>query len=341
MGSKSSAPEPPDPKETSAASTSTNVGTAIANAMMSNVSERTPDGRTRVKQTGTYEWKDPYTGKTYDIPMFSRRTFLSPAQRAIKKQQDAASLNLSTLANNQSSFLNDYMAEPFSYNPGEHEGWALGLYDQLNAPKEAQADESLRTRLANQGIKEGSEAYDREMQNFRSGATDSRNKFLLDSYNTGMQTALTERNQPINEITSLMSGSQVSQPSFMGANMPTIPTTDVAGLINTNYDQRFNRYQYQQRQQQQMLGGLFGLGSSLIAASDERVKEDIEPLGEIEGQNVYSYKYKGDFNDGETHIGVMAQEVEQKRPDAVMTGKDGVKRVHYGKLFGLGERMAA
>jgi hypothetical protein len=338
---KPSAPKPPDPKETSAASTSTNVGTAVANAMMGNVSEITPDGRTKVKQTGTYEWKDPYTGKTYDIPQFTRKTRLSQDQRLIKDQQDAASLNLSTLANTQSGFLNDYMKEPFEYDPGEHEQWAGGLYDELNSDRESQADESLRTRLANQGIKEGSEAYDREMQNFTAGTGDSRNKFLLDSYNTGMQTALTNRNQPINEITALMSGGQVSQPQFMGAQMPTIPTTDTAGLINANYDQRFNRYQLGQQQSQQMLGGLFGLGSSLIAASDERVKENIEPLGEVAGEKVYSYDYKGKFDDGERHIGVMAQDIERKRPDAVMTGKDGVKRVHYGRLFGIGERMSA
>jgi hypothetical protein len=94
--------------------------------------------------------------------------------------------------------------------------------------------------------------------------------------------------------------------------------------------------------QQQMLGGLFGLGSSLIAASDVRVKENIEPLDfKIDGHNVYSYDYKGKFDDGERHVGVMAQEVEKTRPDAVKTGKDGVKRVHYGKLFGIGKRMAS
>ncbi len=339
---KASAPKPPDPQDTASASTSTNIGTAVANAMMGNVSEFGPDGSTRVKQTGTYSYRDPYTHKKYDIPTFTRRTRLSPEQQAIKAQQDGASLNLSTLANDQSGFLNEYMAKPFDYNSGEHEEWAGGLYDKLNSPKEAQASESLRTRLANQGIKEGSEAYDREMQNFTAGSGDSRNKFMLDSYNTGMQTALTKRNQPINEITALMSGGQVSQPNFMGAQMPTIPTTDTAGLINANYDQKFNRYQLQQQQQQGMLGGLFGLGSSLIMASDERVKENIEPLDfKVNGHNVYEYDYKGKFDDGERHVGVMAQEVEQKRPDAVMTGKDGVKRVHYGRLFGIGKKEAA
>ncbi len=269
-------------------------------------------------------------------------TRLSPAQRAIKTQQDAASLNLSTLANQQSSFLTDYMKEPFKYNPGEHEEWAGGLYDDLNDNRIAHADEALRSRLAGQGIKEGSEAYDREMHNFTGGQMDARNKFMLDSYDTGMNTALTNRNQPINEIIGLMRGGAVSQPNFMGTSMPTIPTTDTAGLINANFDQRMDRYKTGLAQSNNLLGGLFGLGSSLIMASDERVKENIEPLDfKVNGHNVYEYDYKGKFDDGERHVGVMAQEVQKTRPDAVKTGRDGVKRVHYGKLFGMGEELAA
>ena len=40
------------------------------------------------------------------------------------------------------------------------------------------------------------------------------------------------RNQPINEITSLLSGSQVSMPNFLNTSRPTIPTTDVAGTLH-------------------------------------------------------------------------------------------------------------
>ena len=41
---KPDAPQPTDPKETSAAQTGTNVSTAIANAMMGNVNQITPNG---------------------------------------------------------------------------------------------------------------------------------------------------------------------------------------------------------------------------------------------------------------------------------------------------------
>ena len=71
---KPSAPPPPDPKETASASTSTNVGTAISNAFLGNVNQVTPDGGLNYDQTGTYQWNDPYTGKSYDIPRFTAAT---------------------------------------------------------------------------------------------------------------------------------------------------------------------------------------------------------------------------------------------------------------------------
>jgi hypothetical protein len=331
-----SAPKPPDPKETSSASTSTNVGTAVANAWLGNVNEVTPDGQTSVDQTGMKSWFDPYTKKTYKIPTFTRTTTLSDAQQQIKGQQDQAALGLSTLANKQTNFLQDYMDKPFQYEAGDHENWAMGLYDKLNSDKNAQNDEALRTRLANQGIKAGSEAYNREMEASRGGMDKARNDYLLNSYQTGFQTAQAQRNQPINEITALMSGGQVSQPNFMGTQMPTIPTTDVAGLINENYNQRLAAWQQKQAGLQGVLGGLFGLGGNLIMASDERLKENIEPVGELKGHKLYEYNYKSD-PDKARHVGVMAQEVEKKRPDAVLKDHKGMRAVDYGKLFAAGK----
>lgn len=338
---KPKAPDPPDPKETSSASTATNVGTAIANAWMGNVNEFTPDGTTKVDQTGTKTWNDPYTGKTYEIPTFTRTTTLSPQQAAIKAQQDKARLGLSELATNQTAFLKNYMSKPFNGSNEAVEARLLELGRKRLDPMLAQQDEALRTRLANQGIKEGTEAYRREMTTQGQSRNDAYNQLILNGRSQAFQEAQAERNQPINEITALLSGGQVSTPQFMGTNMPKIPTTDVAGLINENFNQKMNVYNQQMAQRQGLLGGLFGLGSSLIMASDRRVKRDVKKVGKLMGQNVYEYRYKGKFDDGKRHVGVMAQEAEKKRPDAVLTGGDGVKRVDYGRLFGLGQELTA
>lgn len=372
---KPKAPAAPNPKETSQASTSTNVGTAIANAWLQNPSEITPDGQTKVTQTGTQNWYDPYTNQNYTIPTFTRETTLSPQQQAIKQQQDSASLGLATLGNKQTQFLQGYMSTPldlsgslnrtnslsgdFKIDNDATEARLMDLGRKRLDPAFAQQDEALRTRLANQGIKAGSAAYDREMTNQNQSRNDAYNQLLLTGRSQAAneiltqrqqqaserqmraQELLTQRNQPINEITALLSGGQVSQPNFMGANMPTIPTTDTAGIINQDYQNRLGAYNQQMAARQGLLGGLFGLGAAAIKASDRRVKKDIKPAGELMGERIYTYKYKGKFDDGNRHVGVMAQNVEKRRPDAVMTGSDGVKRVNYGKLFGLGEGMAA
>ena len=154
--------------------------------------------------------------------------------------------------------------------------------------------------------------------------------------NTQRNQALNEqfatRNQPINEISALLSGSQVSQPNFVNANMPTIPTTDTAGIINNEYNQRLGIWQQEQAQRQNILGGLFGLGSAgIFKWSDKRLKEDVEKVGETnDGQNIYSYRYKGDPT---PQMGLMAQEVAKKRPSAVRRSKSGLMAVDYDRAL--------
>ena len=65
-----------------------------------------------------------------------------------------------------------------------------------------------------------------------------------------------------------------------------------------------------------------------MVRSDIRIKENITPDGTWKGHNVYHFNYIGD---GLRRRGVMAQEVEQTRPDAVME-IDGIKHVNYGVL---------
>jgi hypothetical protein len=55
--------------------------------------------------------------------------------------------------------------------------------------------------------------------------------------------------------------------------------------------------------------------AAMFASSDRRLKDNIEPIGKLfDGQNVYRYNFKGD---DKKQIGLMAQEVEKRYPDAV------------------------
>lgn len=334
---KSKSPSPPDPKETSAANTGTNIATGIANAYLQNPDQQTPFGSLSYELDNgqAYKWKDPYTGESYKIPKLTATQTLTAEGQQLQDRNTQTQLNLAQLAQDQSGFLNDYMAEPFSYSPGEYEGWALNLYDQLNGDKIDQDREALTSRLANQGIMTGSDAYSREMENFTGGQQDSRNKFLLDAYGTGMNTALTERNQPLREIASLMTGSQPEQPNFVNPNVAGIQTTDNAAIINNNYNQKMQQWQQNQAASGSMfssLGGLFqGLGAAGLTLSDERAKTDKKKIGETkDGLGLYSFKYKGS---DKTEVGLMAQEVKKSKPGAVKTTRGGLMAVDYGKAL--------
>ena len=71
------------------------------------------------------------------------------------------------------------------------------------------------------------------------------------------------------------------------------------------------------------------MGSAgLLALSDKRLKRDIKKVGKLNGFNLYRFKY---LWDDVMRLGFIAQEVEKKRPDAVV--KVGMfKAVNYGAL---------
>ena len=75
----------------------------------------------------------------------------------------------------------------------------------------------------------------------------------------------------------------------------------------------------------QIMGGVGAIGS-IYGASDERVKENIQAVGTLnDGQTIYRYNFKGS---PKTEIGLLAQEVEHRKPDSVAQIK-GLKMVDY------------
>jgi hypothetical protein len=79
----------------------------------------------------------------------------------------------------------------------------------------------------------------------------------------------------------------------------------------------------------QTIGQIAQIAAPFMALSDIRIKENIEPEGATwKGLQIYAYNYIGDST---PRRGVMAQEVEQVRPDAVAT-INGIKHVNYGVL---------
>lgn len=325
---KSKAPTPPDPKETAGAQTSTNIGTSIANNTMGMVDQYTPDGSLVNEIIGYQDWTDPNTGTVHKIPRYKQTTSLSEMGTQIKGQNDKTQLNLAETGAQQSAFLKDYLGNIWSPDTSAIEGRLMELGSQRLNPRFAQEEDRLRTRLENQGITPGSEAWNREMASFGQSKNDAFNSLMLQGRGQAFGELQAQRNQPINEISALLSGSQVSNPNVQGATPQAMPTVDYAGLVNANYNQRLSAWQQNQANKQSLLGGLFGLGSNLIM-SDERLKTDIRRVGQTDaGLPVYTYRYKGE---PAYHMGVMAQEAEQMFPQAVHE-VGGFKAVDYREV---------
>jgi hypothetical protein len=158
--------------------------------------------------------------------------------------------------------------------------------------------------------------------------------------NQYMQEQYAQRNQPLNEITSLMGGSQVQQPNWLNSPTSQIATTDFAGIMNQNAQLQAQNYQTAQSGWNATMGGLLGLGGKLATMSDRRTKQNIDKIGTVfaatdEGERkrlpIYEWEYKHD--PGTRRVGPMAQDVEKIDRGAV--GEiGGVKHIDVGRTMG-------
>ncbi len=210
---------------------------------------------------------------------------------------------------------------------GDRTGVAAANLNQQNQLASA----NILSGIANQGYQSALGTAQGQQQIGLAGA-----KQLADigstAYGEGANTA--------SEMGALGSGAQAAGLSGAQAQI-------AAGTVQQQTQQAQDTAQYQQFLQQQsypfqvsqflanIAEGTGALSGSTTTTqqpggffSDERLKEDMEPIGKtFDGQPIYRYKMKGDSRD---RIGLSAQEVERKHPEAVgLAG--GFKYVDYGR----------
>lgn len=309
-------PKAPDPVKTAAAQQKMNTATAVTQSGLNSVNQVTPQGNLTYAQIG--KWDD-------GTPRFQATQTYSPQEQALYDNTARAEQKYGNIANNQLDAVGGSLSTPFNFDAAA----ATKLSNMQNTfldPQWAHQGDALDTQLANQGIMPGSEAYTRAKQDFSTQRQHAYDQNYLDSYNTASNQALTERNQPLNETSALLSGSQVQQPNFVNTPNTPVSGVDYAGLVN-------QQYQSKVANQNAMMGGMFGLAGTALGGwarggmmSDRRLKRDIKRVGMLDnGLPVYSYRFG---ENGATMIGVMADEVEQFRPEAV-ADIGGVKMVRY------------
>jgi hypothetical protein len=151
-----------------------------------------------------------------------------------------SSLGLAGLQDNATQRVADMQGTPFDYGSvKDTQDAAYKGYTSRLDPMWNQASQSNDAKLANQGIVQGSEAYNNAMRTFNQGKNDAYQQAMTGAINTAPQTlqmAQALRSQPLNELNALRSGSQVQNPQFSNySNQGQTAGADYMGAANAGY----------------------------------------------------------------------------------------------------------
>jgi hypothetical protein len=208
-----SPPPTPDPYRVAAAQQMANISVAIANTILSNADETTPQGQVRYTQLAPIAIVDPQydsngnqTGTTVrNIPRWERVVTLESGAQVLFDQQQQISENFNDFAIAQTEILRDLLSTPISLaalparnatpaTPSIDDVLPVGRQFQttvgardLGAEKRMHMDainerlqyqatvdrNQIRARLRNQGLAPGALAWDREMLAFDKRSNDA------------------------------------------------------------------------------------------------------------------------------------------------------------------------
>lgn len=208
--SKPAPPQPPNPQQVAQAQTGSNIGTAIANSYMGNANTYGPLGSTTYNQTGNKNIK--IGGKTYGIPTWEVNQKLSPDQMRLLNLQEATSTELGETGLKQAQKIGGLLgtsinpdrlpddvrnaanAPQLQYAQGltpnyqqqvgandfsaDREKVENAIMSRLN-PQISQDRTALQARLANQGVTQGSSAYNNAIDELNRQVTDQRMAAVL------------------------------------------------------------------------------------------------------------------------------------------------------------------
>jgi hypothetical protein len=336
-----SPPPAPDYRGAAQAQGAANVDAARTQGRINNPNVINPYGT----QTVTWVGDQPTLTQT-----------LSQPQQALLNQRQGTQWTLGNVAQQGADALTGVIGRGVDFSgappaPGsatDTRGKVMdAMMSRVDEDTARQRDE-LNSNLVAAGIRPGTKAYDDKMALLDRGYNDARNQAFLASgqeaqRDFGMDSQrrreaigeyLSQRQVPLNEITALMSGSQVSNPFSMPsyaqnaqvAPAPMFAATQAAGDYNADL------YNVQAAQAGNLQSGLFGLGGAGIMGlgmySDRRLKSNIVRVGTHPlGIGVYEYDIFG-----RRERGVMADEVKTVMPEAV--GKLGEYDAVYYDIIG-------
>ncbi len=269
FGGGSDAPPAPDYTGAAQATAAGNLEAARATAAANRTNQVTPYGNlTYTANPGT----DPY-GNT----LYTATQTLTPAQQDILNKQTGLSSGLLSTAQQGLDYAGGLLSKPgvdmsklpsYGIDPGQTYSDAImaRLQPQIN-----QEREMSDAQLANQGIAQGTEAYQNAKRQLAMNQNDRQLAAITQGMNTGLsanqqafQQQAYNQMQPINVINALRTGSQVQGPNYV--NTPQQANTggaDILGATNAGYQNQLSAYNANQAANANTLGGLMKLGGSL------------------------------------------------------------------------------
>lgn len=271
------APAAPDPQQTAQAQTTSNVNTAVANTALNNANEVNPYGSVNYSISG---YQDVGGQK---VPQYTKTTTLDPAQQRLLDQQNQLGEQMNGIAGRQLGTLDATLSKPLNMEglpeapTVDRARYEEAMYARLE-PQMQRDRAAMETQLANQGIMPGSEAYREAIALADRSRNDARSQTVLNAgtyadQEYGMATdarsrALSERlqmrNQPINEISTLMNGGQVTMPQFQQYQGGNVAGTDIAGITQQAYANQMAAYQQKAASKNAMMGGIAGIAGTVL-----------------------------------------------------------------------------
>lgn len=284
--SKPSAPTPPDYAGAATAQGQSNTQAAIVNALLGRGGTQTsPLGSQTTTQTGTATVPGINGQPDVSVPQLSTSTTLSPELQAIFDKFSQNQLGQANVVGNLLSQAGGTLSTPFdpAKLPADSTQQAVqdamyGRATQYLDPQFDIAKRALDTKLADQGFQVGNEGYTTAQNQFadqkQKAYSDARDAAIVQGATSGLaqrqqavSEALAARNQPINELSALQGGSQVSMPQFAPTPAQSIqgaPVFDAAQAANQAAIQNFGIKSGMYNSQ---FGGLMGLGGAVALAA--------------------------------------------------------------------------
>ena len=250
---------------------------------------------------------------------------------AAQQAQNAASQQL----------YNQYMGVQGLQNQAVGQNQQSALAQQqaaLAAQQQGFGQQVTQQQLGNQAVSQNQQAALAQQQAALAAQNQQYNQLLQGAQfgNTAQQQSLQQqlalRNQPLNEISGLMSGSQIQMPQFQGYQGSNVAPAPIFAGAQAAGQGAMDRYGIQSANVNAQNAGLYGLaGTAATGAmmfSDPRLKSNVVRVGtHPSGFGVYEYDIFG-----KRQRGVMADEVEAIMPEAVALHPSGYKMVNYGMI---------